>query len=105
MVLLLILSSFAWSSEFNDSKYDVAKKATLEATLKATGLEADFLKVKSAAEGKGRKYLRERGLEPLATFVGFTYTSIIKHKIRGKSGNLLLEVDGDKSQLTWGFQF
>lgn len=104
MFVLLFITSLAWADD-NTPKYREAGRVAAEAALKQSSIEEDFLKIKSAAEGKGRKYLREKGLEPVAAFVGFTYTTVIKRKLRGKSGNLILEVEEDKSELTWGFQF
>jgi hypothetical protein len=101
---LLILSTTAYAGN-NTEKYQAAGKVVVEATLKQTGLEQDFLKIKEAAEGRGRKYLKDNGMEYIAGFVGFTYTSLVEHKVRCKTGNVLLEMTDDKKQLTWGFQF
>jgi len=93
------------ASEFNNPKYDAAKKTAIEAGLKQTGLENDFLMLKGAAEGKGRKLLKDAGVEKAAGVIGFTYLVVKDRKVRTKYRNLILEVTQEKSLLTWRVQF
>ena len=105
MFLFLLLSQLAFADSFDNPQYGPAKKAILEGTLKQSGLEADFIKIKGASEGKMHVWLQKNGLEEASAVIGFGYNTLVKKQIRLKTGNVILNITDSKSEVTWRIQF
>lgn len=83
-ILLALLLSF--NAYALDKKYDTAVSTTKDAVLKATGLEADYFRVRDVATKKTDKWLRANGLSAVAVVGGVAIPILYYKTIRFHTG-------------------
>jgi hypothetical protein len=100
MLLFLFLSTMSYAGQ-----YDQAIKTTLTAVAKQTGLEADFLKVRSASNKAIVKWARDNGVETPLTVVSFIAPVVYRRQIRIRTGDFTFKANDSKVDLNWQIQF
>lgn len=100
--MLLINISTAYAQRPN---YTEALKTSANAALKQSGLEADFFKVKSAANTRAKKFIKYNGLETPAAVIGFMVPVLYKKRVRVKTGDFIFTGTNNGVNATWTLQF
>lgn len=104
-MLLLSLLFCLTASAGDTAKYKEAIKVATDAALKQSGLETDWLKVRSASETKAKKIVRQAGLEKPAAVVVFLAPAILKQRMRIKTGDFTINGGNNKAEIKWQIQW
>jgi hypothetical protein len=104
LIILFLLSGNCLAGN-KDAQYKEAIKVATDAVLKQSGLETDWLKVRSASENKAKKIVRQAGLEKPAAVITFIVPMVIKHRVRIKTGDFTINGSNNKGEIKWQIQW
>jgi hypothetical protein len=104
IVLLFLLSDNCLAGS-KDAQYKEAIKVATDAALKQSGIETDWLKIRSASENKAKKIVREAGLEKPAAVITFMAPMIIKQRVRIRTGDFTINGSNNKGEIKWQIQW
>ena len=100
-LLLMILNTNSYASD----KYDEAIKVSVKAAYIQSGLEADVLNIKRVAESEARKWISDKGLNPILT-VGSTVVPVLLYKcIEFHTNGFSFTGTSDKKELMYNVGF
>jgi len=102
---LVILFAFLLPNKVYSQSYDEAIMVASKAAFKQSGLEAKFILVSNAAQGKGNKFLKDNGLTGVATVGAVVVPVIIYKRLEIHHNDLTFRGTVDKKELVWMFRF
>lgn len=102
---LVILLAFLLPNKVYCGSYDEAIMVASKAAFKQSGLEAKFILVSDAAQGKGNKWLKDNGLTQVAAVGAVVAPVIIYKRVELHHNDFTFRGTTNKKEIVWMLRF